>query len=172
LQEQLIQAQKMEAIGTLAGGIAHDFNNILGAILGYAEMARDDCLADSTIAHDIDQIIKSGTRAGELVKQILAFSRQAKTDPVPLQPAAIINEAIKLLRASLPTTITIRQNIASDTGFIHADSTQIHQILMNLCTNAYHAMETKGGNSYHFIEKQNAWPERSEPQIVHAARKR
>ncbi len=145
LQEQLIQAQKMEAIGTLAGGIAHDFNNILGAIIGYAEMARDDCPADSTIANDIDQILKAGTRAGELVKQILAFSRQAKTDPVPLQPAAIINEVIKLLRATLPATIAIKEDIASDTWFIQADPTQIHQILMNLCTNAYHAMEEKGG---------------------------
>ena len=142
---QLQQAQKMEAIGTLAGGIAHDFNNILGAIIGYAEMIRDDCSFDSTIAHDINQVLKAGTRAKELVTQILAFSRQAKSDRIPLQPSVIINEAIKLLRASLPTTITIKQYIDQHAGIILADPIQVHQILMNLCTNAFHAMEQKGG---------------------------
>ncbi|MDK9706521.1 MAG: PAS domain S-box protein [Desulforhopalus sp.] len=145
LSAQLQQAQKMEAIGTLAGGIAHDFNNILGAILGYAEMAADDCPPGSQLAKDIEQILKAGTRAKELVKQILAFSRQAETERVPLQPAVIINEAIKLLRASLPTTIEIKKDICPDAGVILADPTQIHRIVMNLCTNAFHAMEIDGG---------------------------
>ena len=142
---QLYQAQKMEAIGTLAGGIAHDFINILGAILGYAEMIRDDCPTNSIVAHDIDQVIKAGNRAKELVKQILAFSRQSEATKLPVQPAPIITEAIKMLRASLPTTITIEQDIDSEAGVILADPTQIHQILMNLGTNAFHAMEINGG---------------------------
>ncbi len=145
LQAQLQQAQKMEAIGTLAGGIAHDFNNILGAILGYAEMAYDDSPPGSLVASDIKHILKAGHRARELVKQILAFSRQAETEQIPMQPAIIIREAGKMLRSSLPTTIAIQQNIDPTAGLILADPTQIHQIVMNLCTNAYHAMEEKGG---------------------------
>ncbi|MDK9706039.1 MAG: PocR ligand-binding domain-containing protein [Desulforhopalus sp.] len=142
---QLQQARKMEAIGTLAGGIAHDFNNILSAVIGYSEMIRDDCPEGSTMAHDIAQVLNAGNRAKELVKQILAFSRQAKTDKIPLQPCMIINEAVKLLRASLPATINIIQDIEADAGTILADPTQIHQVIMNLCTNAFHAMEVKGG---------------------------
>ena len=145
LQAQLMQAQKMEAIGTLAGGIAHDFNNILGAILGYAEMAREDCPLDSVIAGDLDQVVKAGHRAKDLVKQILAFSRQTETEKGPLQPAIMVKEAVKLLRSLLPTTIDIRQDIDADAGLIFADPTQIHQILMNLGTNAFHAMEEAGG---------------------------
>ncbi len=145
LQTQLQQAQKMEAIGTLAGGIAHDFNNILGAILGYAEMAREDSAAGSVTAGDLDQVIKAGNRAKDLVKQILAFSRQTKAEQIPLQPAAIVKESIKLLRSSLPTTIVIQQDIDPDLNMVVADPTHIHQILMNLCTNAYHAMEETSG---------------------------
>ena len=145
LETQLQQAQKMEAIGTLAGGIAHDFNNILGAIIGYAEMARDDCPNGSMIAHDISQVIRAGKRAKEVIKQILTFSRQTTTSKIPLHPATIINETIKLLRSSLPTTISIDYNIDKDAGVILADPHQIHQVLMNLCTNAFHAMEAKGG---------------------------
>jgi PAS domain S-box-containing protein len=145
LQVQLIQSQKMEAVGTLAGGIAHDFNNILGAILGYAEMIRDDRPADSRVVHDISQVIKAGNRAKELVKQILAFSHQSQAVKLPVQPAAIIEEAVKMLRASLPATIIIEQDIAPDTGAILADPTQIHQIMINLATNALHAMELTGG---------------------------
>ncbi|SHO48636.1 ATP-binding protein [Desulfopila aestuarii] len=145
LEKRLQQAQKMEAIGTLAGGIAHDFNNILGAILGYAEMIRENLPSNPEIIGDIDQVIKAGNRAKELVKQILAFSRQSETEKIPIQPAIIIKEAIKLLRPSLPTTITIKQDIAPDVGTILADPNQLHQVLMNLCTNAFHAMEIHGG---------------------------
>ena len=145
LEKQLGQAQKMEAIGTLAGGIAHDFNNILAAILGYAELAEEEVMAGSPAAEYLGQVIQASTRAKELVKQILAFSRHAETAKVPLQLASIVKETLKLLRSSLPTTITIEQNIAVDSGVILADPTQIHQIIMNLCTNAYHAMEQTGG---------------------------
>ncbi len=145
LQTQLQHAQKMEAIGTLAGGIAHDFNNILSAILGYAELAQDDCPAGSILEGEIKQILKAGNRAKDLVKQILAFSRQAEAKDMPLQPAIIIKEAIKMLRSSLPSTIDIKQDIDAGAGPILADATQIHQIVMNLGTNAYHAMEETGG---------------------------
>ncbi len=145
LESQLLQAQKMEAIGTLAGGIAHDFNNILGAILGYAEMALEDCPTDSTTTHDLQQILQAGHRAKELVKQILAFSHQAEVEKIPLHPASIIKETVKLLRATLPTTITILPTIDPDTAQILADPIQLHQLTMNLCTNAYHAMEESGG---------------------------
>ncbi len=145
LNERLQQAQKMEAIGTLAGGIAHDFNNILSAIIGYAEMARDDSPPESTVVKDLDRVLEGGNRAKDLVQQILAFSRQDEMERIPLQPATVLKEAIKMLRPSLPTTIEINQNITSVTGQILADPTQIHQILINLCTNAFHAMEETGG---------------------------
>ncbi len=153
MEAQLQQALKMEAIGTLAGGIAHDFNNILGAILGYAEMVQEDSPAGSILRHDIAEIIKAGHRARDLVKQILAFSRQAETEHLPVQPAFIIHEAIKMLRSSLPSTITITQNIDMDAGLILASPTQIHQIVMNLCTNAFHAMEQAGGTLAISLEK-------------------
>ncbi len=145
LTAQLHQAQKMEAIGTLAGGIAHDFNNILGAILGYAEMVQEDSPAGSSIRKDIDQVVKASHRAKDLVKQILAFSRQDETALIPIQPAIIIKEAIKMLRSTLPTTIEIRQDIDAEAGLVLADPTQIHQVMVNLCANAFHAMEEKGG---------------------------
>ncbi|MCP3888029.1 MAG: response regulator [Desulfobulbaceae bacterium] len=145
LENKLRQAHKMEAIGTLAGGIAHDFNNILAAILGYAEMARDDVPPESTVAKDLDKVLEGGGRAKDLVQQILAFSRQDEMERIPLQPESVVKNAIKMLRPSLPTTIEINQDITSSTGLILADPTQIHQILMNLCTNAFHAMENTGG---------------------------
>ncbi len=145
LQAQLQQAQKMEAIGNLAGGIAHDFNNILGAILGYAEMAQEDNLSGQVNSRDLDQIIKAGNRAKDLVKQILAFSRQAVAQKIQLRPAAIVRESIMLLRSSIPKTIDIREDIDTQTDLILADPTQVHQIIMNVCTNAYHAMEESGG---------------------------
>lgn len=145
LQAQLIQSQKMEAIGTLAGGIAHDFNNILGAILGYAEMAREMSSHDPIVSKFLDRINQAGNRASDLVKQILAFSRQVESKRISLTPSLVIQEAIKLLRPSLPSTILIKQNIGFSVWPIVADPTQMHQILINLCTNAFHAMENTGG---------------------------
>jgi PAS domain S-box-containing protein len=155
LTAQLQQAQKMEAIGTLAGGIAHDFNNILGAIVGYAEMIRDDFPPGSPSIHDINQVLKASYRAKDLVKQILAFSRQVEDQKIPVHPAVIVKEAITLLRSSLPTTITIAQDIEPDAGTVLADPTQFHQIVMNLCTNAFHAMEVKGGTLSIALQKKN-----------------
>ena len=145
LEKQLRQAMKMEAIGTLAGGIAHDFNNILTAILGYSEMARAQLPADDPIGKDLDQVIIAGTRATELVTQILTFSRQGDEDFKPLKVQLILKEVLKLLRASLPTTIQLEQSIDPGSGSIFADPTQIHQILMNLCTNARHAIGEENG---------------------------
>ena len=145
LQVKLFQAQKMEAIGTLAGGIAHDFNNILGAILGYAEIARDDTPPGSSVINSLDKVLEASQRAVGLVKQILAFSRQEKIEHVPLKLSHIVKEATKLLRSSIPSTIEIRQQTDVVTRLILADPTQVHQILMNLGTNAYHAMEHSGG---------------------------
>jgi PAS domain S-box-containing protein len=145
IETHLRQTQKMEAVGTLAGGIAHDFNNILGAVIGYTEMA----LGDSTIGERprryIEQIYKAGERAKDLVKQILTFSRKQEQERKPVLITPIIKEGTKLLRSSLPTTIKISQNIEDVSVTILADPTQIHQVLMNLCTNAAHAMREKGG---------------------------
>ncbi len=144
VQAQLQQAQKMEAIGTLAGGIAHDFNNILSLIIGYTELTLNDLPEDSRAQDNMNKVFKAGERARDLVKQILAFSRYAEQEQKPVQIHLIVKEALKLLRSSLPATIEIRQNITS-TGMVLADPTQIHQVIMNLCTNAYHAMREKGG---------------------------
>jgi PAS domain S-box-containing protein len=143
-ERQLRQAQKMEAIGTLAGGIAHDFNNILSAILGYSELALDDALNDRPSPNYIREIVKAGGRARDLVQQILTFSRQTETEAKPIQVKPIVKEALKLLRASLPSTIEIETNIHSH-AIVEADPIQIHQVIMNLCTNAGHAMRDRGG---------------------------
>ena len=145
MEAQLQQAQKMEAIGTLAGGIAHDFNNILGAILGYAQLAGMDLSENSKSHRHIEQILKASDRAKSLVGQILAFSRENKPEKFPVDIGIIVKEALKLLRASLPANIEIRQNVTSNLGTVMADQTQVHQIMMNLCTNALHAMERNGG---------------------------
>ena len=145
LQSQLQQTQKMESIGTLAGGIAHDFNNILFPIVGYTEMLLLDTPEDSPIRESLNQIYTSVLRAKSLVKQILTFSRQGSNELTLMKMQPIIKEALKLIRSTIPTTIEIQQDINPDCGVIKADPTQIHQIVMNLTTNAYHAMEETGG---------------------------
>ena len=145
LQTQLQQAQKMQAIGTMAGGIAHDFNNILFPIVGYTEMAMADLPEDSLTRSNLEEVLKAADRAKGLVRQILTFSRQSEQERKPLKIQPIVKEALTLLRASLPTTIEIRQKIDKACGAILADPIQIHQVMMNLCTNAYHAMREKGG---------------------------
>ena len=144
LEKRLAQAQKMEAIGTLAGGIAHDFNNILSAILGYTELSLIDIPYDSAIRGNLKQVLKAGNRAKELVQQILTYSRQREREMQPVKINLIVNEALKLLRASLPSTIEIQNSIKSDLA-VFSDPTNIHQVIMNLCTNAGYAMQEKGG---------------------------
>jgi PAS domain S-box-containing protein len=144
LELQLQQTQKMEALGTLAGGIAHDFNNILAAIIGYTEIVVADTPLE-TVSHDyLKRVLEAGERARSLVKQILAFSRQGEMEPKPVQLKLIIKEVLKLLRASLPATIEIDQQIDSD-GAVMADPSQLHQVMMNLGTNAGYAMGQTGG---------------------------
>ncbi len=145
LEQQLIQSQKLEAIGTLAGGIAHDFNNILTAIFGFTQLAKVRTPPDSYVQEDLDQVLSGAKRARELVKHILTFSRKTENTIGPIRIGLVIKEVTKLLRASIPTTIEIEADIAPDNGVISADPTQVHQILMNLCTNAAQAMEESGG---------------------------
>ncbi len=145
LEAQLQQAQKMEAIGTLAGGIAHDFNNILAAVMGHAELAQLDAPEGGRLRTHFTQVLHATNRAKDLVNQILTFSRQGKQERKPLQLGPIVKQTIRMLRASIPATIDIRQNIRQGSGMVLADPTQINQVLMNLSTNAAHAMGAKGG---------------------------
>ncbi len=145
MENELFQAHKMEAVGTLAGGIAHDFNNILAVILGYAEIIKDDLDDGTHTKKDIDRILIAANRAKELVKQILTFSRKGQETNEPLQPTPVIEEALKLIHASMPTTIEIQEKIDQNCGTILANQTHLHQILVNLCTNALHAMEDEKG---------------------------
>ncbi|MBF0101704.1 MAG: response regulator [Desulfobacterales bacterium] len=145
LERQLIQAQKMEAIGALAGGIAHDFNNILFPIMGYTQILMAETQRESDSYRNLQEILIGAERARDLIKQILTFSRQSDAQKKPLKIQLIIKEALKLIRSSIPSTIIIRQSINNQCSAVLADPTQIHQVLMNLCTNAYHAMEATGG---------------------------
>jgi len=145
LQEQVVQSQKMEAIGTLAGGIAHDFNNILFPIMGHTEMLIKDVDENSPMQKALVKIYNGAIRARDLVKQILTFSRQESNELKTIKIQPIIKEVLKLIRATIPTTIEIKSDIQPDCSTINADPTQIHQIVMNLATNAYHAMEETGG---------------------------
>jgi PAS domain S-box-containing protein len=149
LELQLSQKQKMEAIGTLAGGIAHDFNNILAAMQGYAELSLDDLPDDSPVRENLELILSCSDRATKLVKQILTFSRkdEQEREKESVQISSIIKEVLGMLRSSLPTTIKICRKIQAESSTVLADPTQIHQVLVNLCTNASHAMREKGGGT-------------------------
>jgi PAS domain S-box-containing protein len=145
VEKRNLQAQKLEAVGTLAGGIAHDFNNMLGIILGFGQMISDDLPEDSPSRENMDQVIIAANRAADLVRQILTFSRMSNENRKPLQMNLIVKEVVKFLRASIPTTICINDDVDSACPKVLADPTQMHQVLMNLCTNAYHAMQEQGG---------------------------
>ena len=144
-EARLNRAQKMEAIGTLAGGIAHDFNNILSSIIGYTELSLDDAPKATTLYSYLEEVLKAGDRARDLVRQILMFSRQVEMERRPVRLGLIIKEALKLLRSSIPSTIRIDQDIEKTIDYVYADPTQIHQVIMNLCTNAYQSMIDTGG---------------------------
>ena len=144
-ESQLQQVMKLQAIGTLAGGIAHDFNNILFPIVGYTELTLDDIPAGSQASQNLEEVLKAANRAKELVKQILTFSRQNDQERKPLKVQSLIKEALKLLRATIPSTIEINSFIDDECGLIEGDPTQIHQVIMNLCTNAFHALQDTGG---------------------------
>ena len=145
MEARIQQSQKIESIGKLAGGIAHDFNNLLFPIVGCTEMLLEDVPADSPLRHKLNTIFKGAMRAKELVQQILAFSRHESSEVKVMRMQSVVGEALKLIRSTIPTSIAINQHIDPDCGPIHADPTQIHQVVMNLATNAYHAMEDRGG---------------------------
>ena len=145
LEAQLRESQKMEAIGTLAGGIAHDFNNILGTILGNAELARQDARANWQALVSLDEIQKAGYRARDLVQQILSFSRRQPTSRRVLSLPSVVEESVRLLRATLPGAVQIECRYAADTPSVVADPTQVQQVLLNLGTNAEHAMQARTG---------------------------
>ncbi len=144
LEAELFQAQKMEAVGTLAGGIAHDFNNILSAIFGHVELAKIVDTVSPKVEEHLDGVLKASVRAKNLVEQILTYSRKVESEKTPLQPSVLLKETVQLIRSSIPTTIEVKVNIVSENKIL-IDPTQFHQIIMNLCTNAFHAMEETGG---------------------------
>jgi len=145
LEKRLSQTQKIEAIGVLAGGIAHDFNNLLFPIIGRSEMLLEDIPSDRPYYKNVEQIYRAARRAGDLVKQILYFSRQSDQKRAPVRIQQVLREAVKLARSTIPSNIEITQHIQNDCDIVMADASQLHQIAMNLITNAYHAVEATGG---------------------------
>jgi PAS domain S-box-containing protein len=145
LENQLRQAQKMESIGTLAGGIAHEFNNALAAIMGFTELAQNEVPPDGAARSHLQEVHRAGLRAKDLVQQILTFSRPGKQAREPVYVAQVVREALSLIRATLPSTITIRSHFTTETSLVLANRTQLHQVVFNLCSNAEYAMRMTGG---------------------------
>ncbi len=164
LEERIQTAQRLESIGTLAGGIAHDFNNNLGAILGYTEMALAELSEDSRCAYYLKNVLKAGEKAGELVNQILTFSRREDQELRPLKLSSVIKEAVKLLRPALPSFIEIKTEIEATGETVLADLTRMHQMIMNVCTNAAHAMREKGGILSIGLRREHVRPEINDPK--------
>ncbi len=155
LEKELIQAHKMEAIGTLAGGIAHDFNNILASLIGFAELSLMEAEKGSALEDDIKEILNAGDRAKDLVSQILTFARRSDDEVMPLRVDLIVKEVLKFIRSTIPSSIKIKHNIQSKAKVL-GNATQIHQVLMNLCSNAAYAMKKEGGQlSVNLDEIQN-----------------
>ena len=146
LEKQLLQSQKMEAIGTLAGGIAHDFNNILTSILNSTELALGDVEENSQTAKDLERALKAARRGSQVVKQILSFSRPSKEGFRSTDLSTVCHEVLSLLDASMPSNITVQSQISAGGILVDADPTQVHQVILNLCTNAFHALKENGGN--------------------------
>ena len=163
LESRLQAVQKMESIGNLAGGIAHDFNNLLFPIIGMSELLLEDLPRNSQEYENVQEILKAGMRGSDLVKQILAFSRQSEHKLIPVRPQQILKEVIKLIRSTIPSYISIEQDIQQDCGFLMADPTTIHQVAMNILTNAFHAVEAKGGKIAVTLKEvalqADAWPD-------------
>jgi len=170
LEQELRQAQKMEALGTLSGGVAHDFNNILAAIIGFTELVAGHAAKGSRDAHRLERIMEASVRGRELVRQMLTFSRKTEQEKKPLRVSSIVEESVKLIRATTPTTISIKVNTLSESGLILGDPTQIQQVLMNLCANASYAMREKGGTldielSDYSVSPPNGDPHRIKPGL-------
>ncbi|MFC1592267.1 ATP-binding protein [Thermodesulfobacteriota bacterium] len=144
-EEQLRQSQKMESVGTLAGGVAHEFNNILGGIFNYLQLAKDDAAENGAVQDSLDETKRLAERAADIIQQILSFSRKDRSKKIRVQPHRLIKEELKILRATIPTTVAIKADIDEQSGTIIADQTQIKQVVMNLCNNAAHAMQKQGG---------------------------
>lgn len=144
LEDQLAQSQKMEVIGTLAGGIAHDFNNMLAVILGYSDLAKNTLPSDAKQINHLNEVIKAGNRAKDLVKQILNFSRQTEIQHVDISLTVIVKEVVKMVKSTLPSNIDCVMNVDQEASFVRGDQTQMHQVLMNLCVNANQAMPDGG----------------------------
>ncbi|MBM9603318.1 hybrid sensor histidine kinase/response regulator [Desulfopila inferna] len=168
LEKQLMQSQKMEAIGTLAGGIAHDFNNILTSILNSTELALGDVEDDSQTARDLKRVLKAARRGSRVVKQILSFSRPSKEGFRQTDLGLVCHEVLSLMDASLPSNIRVQSKILSSGVMVEADPTQMHQAILNLCTNAFHALQESGGNLYVYVEKALVGSELAESMNISA----